>query len=284
MGQRSVITKLKNYFASRDDVLMAFLFGSHARGYSTKRSDWDIGVYLQPRSRSMEWETNEVYPQEGAILTDLTDILKTDAIDLVVLNNASASIADTAIQGLPITVKDRELFLDFMLAVSREAEDYRETAQDYADIYWRSKSLTPEDRERLNKHLIFLDSELLDSKEFSQMTQFEYQSNKMKKRAVERWIENIMMATVDISKIILASQRHTVPNSYTEIMRNICFFFNFSEETAFHFIAWTKLRNIVAHEYLDLRWIKEIRPFIDKAPLYFDTFIEAVKLYLKNSQ
>ena len=49
MTVHSSIKKLKTYFKNRDDVLMAFLFGSRAKGISAKRSDWDIGVYLKPK-------------------------------------------------------------------------------------------------------------------------------------------------------------------------------------------------------------------------------------------
>ncbi|MFH1713261.1 MAG: nucleotidyltransferase domain-containing protein, partial [Candidatus Jacksonbacteria bacterium] len=56
------LAKLKTYFKNRDDVLMAFLFGSQAKGYSTKRSDWDIGVYLKPKSGWLEWDTGKLYP------------------------------------------------------------------------------------------------------------------------------------------------------------------------------------------------------------------------------
>ena len=148
----SFIKKLKTYFKNRDDVLMAFLFGSRAKGISAKRSDWDIGIYLKPKSGWLEWENRRLYPQESEIWLELSKLLKTDDVDLVVFNNAPANIADTAIRGLPLTVKDRKLFLEFMLGVSREAEDYRQTAREYVDIYWRSKSLAPGDRDRLNKH------------------------------------------------------------------------------------------------------------------------------------
>ena len=41
------IEKLKTYFEKCDDVVMAFLFGSQAKGYARIISDWDIGVYIR---------------------------------------------------------------------------------------------------------------------------------------------------------------------------------------------------------------------------------------------
>jgi uncharacterized protein (DUF2344 family) len=52
-----------------------------------------------------------------------------------VLNRARSCIANSAINGIPIVIKDRGLYLDFMLRVTTEAEDFRETVEDY----WRIK-------------------------------------------------------------------------------------------------------------------------------------------------
>lgn len=47
------IEQLKDYFAERDDIVMAFLFGSRAKSRSQALSDWDIGVYFTPESASV---------------------------------------------------------------------------------------------------------------------------------------------------------------------------------------------------------------------------------------
>ncbi len=274
--------KLKTYFKNRDDVLMAFLFGSQAKGYNTKRSDWDIGVYLKPKSGRLEWDTGELYPQRGEIWRELSEILHTDGVDLIVFNSSSATIADAAIRGIPLIIKDRKQFLNFMLAVSGEAEDYRQTIKEYADIYWRSKSLSQQDREMLDRRLIFLDSELRDIKKFRQLTQREYQNekDKSKKRDAEHWVENIVIATVDIAKTVLASQKRAGADSYREIVEAGCSVLGLSEEVVKKFGEWVRLRNLLTHEYLDLRW-KEIKAFIDEAPPYLEKFLKAAKKYLK---
>jgi predicted nucleotidyltransferase len=43
--------KLKKYFKERKNVAFAFLFGSHAKGSATIRSDVDIAVYFYPEKR-----------------------------------------------------------------------------------------------------------------------------------------------------------------------------------------------------------------------------------------
>lgn len=267
---------LKKYFKQREDVLMAFVFGSHAKKRAGRTSDWDIAVYFKPESPGVEWEASRDYPQEREILGYLIETLKTDNVDLIVLNRAPANLCASAIKGLPLVIKDRRIFLEFMLAVSRQAQDYQQTASEFAQIYWRSHSLIREDRDILNKRLIFLESELNDINEFQKLTLLEYQKDSMKRRQVERWIENLMNAAIDISKTLLASEKKTIPDTYRQVLENLEILGVFPEGTGKELAYWVELRNILAHEYLDIRW-KRIEDFIKRSEPYFRNLIEAVK-------
>jgi len=135
MDGPELIEILKGYFQGRDDVLMAFLFGSYAKATSHRGSDVDIAVYFRPRSGFLEWEDFDIkYDAEDEIWLDIERLLKQN-VDLVVLNRARCSVASSAINGRPIIIKDRGLYLDFMLRVTAETEDYREMVEDY----WRIK-------------------------------------------------------------------------------------------------------------------------------------------------
>ena len=267
---------LKDYFAEREDVLMAFVFGSRAQERSGNISDWDIAVYFKPLSRTIEWEQDRNYPQESKIWGDLCGILKTDHVDLIVLNRAPANIAASAIQGMPVVIKDRKVYLEFMLIVTQEAEDYRRTAKEYAEVYWRSSSLSQEDANVLNQRLIFLDSELRDADKFQGLTREEYESDSMKRRQVERWIENLMNASIDISKTILASEKRPIPSTYREVLRVIGTLPDFSKTLGEQLSQWVELRNILTPEYLDIRW-RRIEHFIKISPPCFKQLIDGVK-------
>lgn len=151
-----------------------------------------------------------------------------------------------------------------------------ETAKEYAQIYWRSHSLSEEDKHILNKRLIFLDSKLSDSDKFKPLTRLKYEQDRMKQRQAERWIENLMNAAIDISKIILASQKRPIPSTHMEILKGIDTIAGFPEGAGEQLAKWTELRNILAHEYLDVRW-KRIDDFIKRSEPYFRKLTEAVK-------
>ena len=126
---------LKRYFRKREDISMAFLFGSVVKGSLTAVSDIDIGVYFIPKGRSLDYENPSAhYLEEHGLWLDIERILHRE-IDFVVLNRAPATIADSALRGVPIVIKDKGLYLDFLLRVTRDAEDFR----DFIEDYWRLK-------------------------------------------------------------------------------------------------------------------------------------------------
>lgn len=128
------IEALKRYFENRKDVAFAFLFGSHARGTATKLSDIDIAVYFYPeKRRPIEYEEEIFYDGEHEICFEIERILKKE-VELLVLNRVSSSVAASAIRGIPLAINDWGLYLDFMLIVTTEAEDFMDfIINDYAE-------------------------------------------------------------------------------------------------------------------------------------------------------
>jgi len=87
--QRSRLVQAESYLRTRKDIAFAYLFGSLAQNKATLLSDVDIAVYLiEGRLADKRLE----------ILGDLIDILKTDNVDLVVLNTAPPSLRMKIIQ------------------------------------------------------------------------------------------------------------------------------------------------------------------------------------------
>jgi len=59
--QNKIVEKLRDYFEKRDEILMAFLFGSWAKGQEGVESDMDIAVYFKPKADIVEWEETGSY-------------------------------------------------------------------------------------------------------------------------------------------------------------------------------------------------------------------------------
>jgi predicted nucleotidyltransferase len=118
--------KLKEYFGSRKEVAFAFLYGSQAKGTPTKRSDVDVAVYFYPRERHpIEIEEEVFYPAESEIWGDLERLLGKE-VELLVLNRVPAMVAVSAIRGVPLLIRDWNLYLDFLEIATDIAEDFAE--------------------------------------------------------------------------------------------------------------------------------------------------------------
>jgi uncharacterized protein YutE (UPF0331/DUF86 family) len=124
------------------------------------------------------------------------------------------------------------------------------------------------EQERLMRHLDFFAGELGDYPTFSAYTWNDYQFDRNKRRNLERWIENLTNSAIDMAKILLASEDFPMPQSY----KGILFAFGqkfFDEQFARKIEKWAILRNVVTHEYLDIRWnairefLTESRPLLD---------------------
>jgi len=77
------IRSLAEYFGKQKEVKLAYLFGSAAKGTEGKLSDIDIGVYLDEKlSKSKRFDIRL------KLISEISSVLKTDKIDVVVMNDS----------------------------------------------------------------------------------------------------------------------------------------------------------------------------------------------------
>ena len=78
-----LVDRLAEALALREEILEAYLFGSHARGKARPDSDIDVAVYID---EALADDGNWGYCAE--LTTDLMVALGTSEVDVVVLNKA----------------------------------------------------------------------------------------------------------------------------------------------------------------------------------------------------
>ena len=135
-------------------------------------------------------------------------------------------------------------------------------------------------KHRLLKHLDFLEVELKDYPKFIQLTKDEYFRLIDKRRNVERWVENITNSSIDISKNILTLEGISLPDNYKEIVLLTSIVKGLSFDKAELLSQWVKFRNIISHEYLDIRW-SSIERFITETETLYKDFLDKTKAYLE---
>jgi len=80
-------TKLINFFSGRDDICFAYVFGSIAKNALRPLSDIDIAVYLQENDPNQD-----LFEKRIRLLHQLFQLLGTERIDLIILNNSSLEL------------------------------------------------------------------------------------------------------------------------------------------------------------------------------------------------
>lgn len=71
-----------------------------------------------------------------------------------------------------------------------------------------------------------------------------------------------------------------IPQTYREMLAELSMIEGFDDDTAEKLAAFSKLKNILAHEYLDIRF-NQIRRFIDAAEPAYTALLSFVQGLLK---
>ncbi|WP_440948017.1 type VII toxin-antitoxin system MntA family adenylyltransferase antitoxin [Methanosarcina sp. T3] len=99
---------LPEFFKSREYVELAYLFGSTAEGTEGPLSDIDIAVYL-----SGKLTKGERIEKRLELMGELSSLLRTDNVDLLVMNDAAPVINFEVIRpNVPLFVRNEDLKLD----------------------------------------------------------------------------------------------------------------------------------------------------------------------------
>ncbi len=276
---------LKECLERNPKVALAFIFGSYASGFAHKESDFDVAVYLRDypcsllSSQVIRYEEG-IMQEEDEIWFEISQLVHKE-VNIVCLNIAPANLICSVITtGIPLVIKDKGLYWELYLRASAEAEDFLGFCEDFYRIKQRAKSLTKEDKNRLLLKVDFLDDQVNEIERFRSLTKQEYVEDRDKRRIIERWAENTINALIDTAKIILASEHKSMPKSYEDTLLHFGLLVGLSEEKSRKFSKFANLRNILAHEYLDILYqriqdfIKGFTPLYDKIKNFLNEYLE----------
>ena len=132
------------------------------------------------------------------------------------------------------------------------------------------------DKVKLIPYIEYLQKELKFLLEYEKNVDWKvYNSQRDKRLEIERWVD-VINATLDISKMLLTIKGEILPETSREVLFKIGSYFFNKEEDAIFFSELAKIRNTLAHRYLDLRW-EEIKRFFKIAHKLYPSFLEYIK-------
>ena len=101
--------KVVEFLSKQKHVKLAYLFGSVAEGREGKLSDIDLAVFLDE-----SLSKKERFNLQLKLISELTSIMKTDRIDLIIMNDAPLSLNYEIIKANhPLLVRDKGEKIDF---------------------------------------------------------------------------------------------------------------------------------------------------------------------------
>ena len=138
--------------------------------------------------------------------------------------------------------------------------------------------LNKEQKQSIIERVNFMQVELDDLVNKCQDVNWEiYSKDREKRRNVERIIENLANASIDISKILLSGETVEIPGTYQDIILKLGEASIIKKELASKIAILAKARNVLAHQYLDLKW-NLIEPLIKESPIFLKEFIKSLNV------
>lgn len=133
--EMSRIDDLEPAFAMDESVLLAFLFGSYARGEENGLSDVDVALLLSPDvPREKYFDIRLRYANR------IAQSLHDDRVDVVILNTAPPLLRHEAIKGRVLFERSPETRVQFIVDVQRKYLDLKPFyAIDHAYMHKRLK-------------------------------------------------------------------------------------------------------------------------------------------------
>jgi len=114
---------LKEYFKTHPEVEVAYVFGSLSQGKINPLSDIDIALLID---RNKIKEETYPYGYKAEILADLVQLLKTNNVDLVLLNEANPLLRHRILYfGKVIYSRDERKRIKFQIDTINKYNDYK---------------------------------------------------------------------------------------------------------------------------------------------------------------
>lgn len=119
---------------------------------------------------------------------------------------------------------------------------------------------------RIEESLQFISEEIKEfENEYMDKTWVVYQNDKKTQKLIDRTVENILTALVEICGTILTNQNIPIEN-YAQVLGECAKLFGFDDDEQKSLSKLAAMRNRLAHRYLNFKW-QTIKIFNETRPL-----------------
>ena len=121
-------------------------------------------------------------------------------------------------------------------------------------------------RGRIEETLQFITEEMREfDQEYSQVTREEYDRDRKLQKVIEKTVENILTALIELCGTLLVEKGKMVEN-YPQILKECARIYRFTLKEGEELAHLAIERNRIVHRYLDIRWYS-IQEYKSRVPL-----------------
>lgn len=122
---------------------------------------------------------------------------------------------------------------------------------------------------RIPESLQFISGEIKEfESDYSSKTFDEYQKDRKLQKLIDRTVENILTALIEVCGTVVTQAGIAVEN-YTQVLKECAKILGFSEKEQENLSKLAIQRNRLTHRYLNFRW-QAIRMFVEVKPLILE--------------
>ncbi len=253
MKEREIVEMLKQYFSGcPHPVALAYLFGSHARGYTTPLSDVDVAVLLREADPEKQADTYLL------LLADLIALFKTDRVDLAILSEEGEEGLKAVIEGTLVYAADEAERVHFeRMAMARYLEyvELTETYRRYVRKRIEGKQMGQGRAEMLDRHAVeerlsYIDAMLHRLKGYRGLSFEQFSQDETRCHAALYELQTTLEAMTDIGNHLIAALGFRKPHERVEIVMILAENGIISQPLAERLRQAVGLRNLLVHGYL----------------------------------
>jgi len=249
------VEKLIEYFQNCPyPVVLAYLFGSVARGEITHLSDIDVAVYLDEPDRA---KRANLYL---TLLVSLQEVVGDKRVDLVYLNDAPAGLAYSIITGKLLHCADERKRVEIEAGILARYLDEQMLHEARHRLIRRrilagkmgERGLDMIDRRVINERLEYIRHTLARLYRRRGLTLEEFRADEDGYRATLYDLQTCLEAMADIGNHIIAAMAFRKPKDRRDIMMVLAEAGVISKPLGERLAQAQAMRNIIVHGYLDI--------------------------------
>jgi uncharacterized protein YutE (UPF0331/DUF86 family) len=129
---------------------------------------------------------------------------------------------------------------------------------------------------RIVESVQFVTEEIAEfEQDYADRTWRDYQEDRKLQKLIDRTVENVLTALIEICGAFLA-ERGTAPDNYADVLRGCARLLKFSHEDQEALAGLAVQRNRIAHRYLDFRW-QAVRDYAAKKEIVKKLLVQVLK-------